>query len=1728
MRRHTAKKTARRILALALAWSLMAQAVPFAAMAASTKEPVTTGQSTILQGELSGEQSLLPLTPVEESPSETAMPEQGELSPDAEMEESELVETAEPEPLSTEDSTQKEATDFKEAPMDDSQRLAKAAEGTLEITTAEQLLDGVPVGSTYLLGNDIVMGPDQQIGTVAGVLDGAGHTVTIEGKPLVRELTGTIQNLLVDGKAELQNGEGSIVCTINGGTLQNCASTVDIDPGWAFNPPGGLAGNVMNGRIYNSYFAGTGKDFMGITSINGILYQSSDPNAPSQVKNCYYSAGLDVGSGSAWNRDDASNGKKSLEEMKTPEFVQLLNATTVGSGYVWAVQEGNLPKLIVGGGTLEPCNKDALNAVIQEAESKNESDYTNKSWQQMQKALQQAKKVFEQIDAIQSDVDAAEQLLRDAIAALEEKVRNLSPVEPPQNGVIAISSQQDLGKIDGSNSKLYYQLTQDIVVQEGFSPPDLAGVLDGNGHTITICAPVPLFNTILQTGVVQNLSVKVKGNFTNRQEYAPFAENLKGGLIVNCISEVTGQHSAGYVWRMEDGALANCLTMGHNRRGAFVYFQKSTDHQNSNGYKKGKFYNCYWAASNSVENITPIENLVACAAVGDEELRSEEFINRLNAQKGEFGFRWGRDVNGYPSFGDDHGDLIIDGSNNRYPVQFVWHDDQVLNVEKGSLMLSPQMTNDMRFAGRFQLIGVPKDSTILWSCEDRTDQQIMQMAENGDLFVFHDGGGIVRAVERKSDGTQELAAEIRVVSASKEIEEMRLLLDGKVIQDTATVQGSAVKELLIEVKYVGAKEFQPLPAYLVELISEKPDLLHTDYNVASFYFKEPGTSKLTVTEKTQKKDPISVTVNITSEYVPVQKVHPAIGNTIEIHYRNSMGSGQFISLPQTVFVEPFNASYKSDVVVKSSDPSIAEYDGSGYIPHKNGTVTFTAQLNDQGNIVQGKSTVNFVYANPLSNVSISDKSLTLEQASTQFLPLSFQGQPGNRHEVTEPDMIWTFDKPGIVSIQRPNPLVQIRETGGPDDGNWVASTQFEVKARKPGTVLVTGTPVDTTGGAAPIQFKITVKGDDSTEQIFDIPNFIATGKKTAADYLKKNNAYRFGEEWAIFTLLRDGQTLQQQKLDRYYEDVVTNVQSWKDSILATEIERTAIVLNIMGKDIANVGGVNLVERLCNHPDLTKQGSNSLSWALLALDMKDTAVPANMKWSRERLVQELLTYQNQDGGFGLSHSGASGIDITAMSLQALARYQNQKEVATAIEKGVAYLAAATQKNYNLGSSESIAQVIITLAVLNRDIVKEPGFGDEMDNIMSALSEYFVDGEGVRHDKNGRVDKMATTQALQALCAYERFLNGESSYWDLRDPSVIENSADAVIQMIEEIPQTITVANADIIKAARAAYNALPDTEKAKVKNLYKLRKAEKALEDALAVQAVEDAINALPDPITQADEDAVKAARTAYNQLSLELKKRVTNLDKLIQAEKALKALRKPPRKPGWIIETESNVIEFKAENGVIPAQQLEKIQGKELILRVDGTMESGERYVVSIYGKDVIKAKDFTVEMKRQGLYETQIQKLAEQPEIFRFVQTGLFPAPIMVQMDTSLADGDYLLLHYDPAEQRASLVSRVKASNGKVQFVVEQGGEYFFAKKASKKSIPELDEAEKLAAPMETMQPPVEQTTNQVLPAVEETSPVQPEKKTAPIVWAFVPLLLVAGGGGIIVLKKRKENHGE
>ena len=125
--------------------------------------------------------------------------------------------------------------------------------------------------------------------------------------------------------------------------------------------------------------------------------------------------------------------------------------------------------------------------------------------------------------------------------------------------------------------------------------------------------------------------------------------------------------------------------------------------------------------------------------------------------------------------------------------------------------------------------------------------------------------------------------------------------------------------------------------------------------------------------------------------------------------------------------------------------------------------------------------------------------------------------------------------------------------------------------------------------------------------------------------------------------------------------------------------------------------------------------------------------------------------------------------------------------------------------------------------------------------------------------------------------------------------------AVAAMINALPAEVTVADKDAIEAARAAYEALTDDQKALVDadTLAKLTAAEEAFaaaEQAAADQAAADEVvamlDALPTEVTVDDADAIEAARAAYDALTDEQKALVSaeSIAKLEAAEEALAAI----------------------------------------------------------------------------------------------------------------------------------------------------------------------------------------------------------------------------------------------
>ena len=210
----------------------------------------------------------------------------------------------------------------------------------------------------------------------------------------------------------------------------------------------------------------------------------------------------------------------------------------------------------------------------------------------------------------------------------------------------------------------------------------------------------------------------------------------------------------------------------------------------------------------------------------------------------------------------------------------------------------------------------------------------------------------------------------------------------------------------------------------------------------------------------------------------------------------------------------------------------------------------------------------------------------------------------------------------------------------------------------------------------------------------------------------------------------------------------------------------------MGGDPADLGGIDLVKGGVYGRDennsVGKQGLNGWIFALLTLDTMGYKTSEGAEFDRERILDEIVSAQNTDGGFSLS-KGESDIDITAMALQAIAPYYNdfsRDDVRKSVDKAVEYLSGKQDSSGTFGSAEADSQVVIALCSLGIDPEADSRFVKNTDLLTALLSYQNSDG-GFPHEKGGDSDELATGQALCALAAQKRFELTMRRIYDMRE-------------------------------------------------------------------------------------------------------------------------------------------------------------------------------------------------------------------------------------------------------------------------------------------------------------------------------------------------------------------------
>ena len=217
-----------------------------------------------------------------------------------------------------------------------------------------------------------------------------------------------------------------------------------------------------------------------------------------------------------------------------------------------------------------------------------------------------------------------------------------------------------------------------------------------------------------------------------------------------------------------------------------------------------------------------------------------------------------------------------------------------------------------------------------------------------------------------------------------------------------------------------------------------------------------------------------------------------------------------------------------------------------------------------------------------------------------------------------------------------------------------------------------------------------------------------------------------------------------------------------------------------------------------------------------------------------------------------------------------------------------ITAAELANVGDVNFEGEVEGTATKAMLTIHVLKAP---DDpavvaVKELIDAIGEVTLDSGDAIDAARTAYDKLPEAKKV-LVDNYEKLTAAEEAYTALVDAA----AAKAVDDLIDAIGE-VTLESGDAIKAARAAYDALTDTQKELVKNYEELTAAEEAytnLVDAAAAKAVDDLIDAIGE-VTADSGDAIKAARAAYDALTDTQKELVKNYEKLLAAEELYEEL----------------------------------------------------------------------------------------------------------------------------------------------------------------------------------------------------------------------------------------------
>ena len=327
-------------------------------------------------------------------------------------------------------------------------------------------------------------------------------------------------------------------------------------------------------------------------------------------------------------------------------------------------------------------------------------------------------------------------------------------------------------------------------------------------------------------------------------------------------------------------------------------------------------------------------------------------------------------------------------------------------------------------------------------------------------------------------------------------------------------------------------------------------------------------------------------------------------------------------------------------------------------------------------------------------------------------------------------------------------------------------------------------------------------------------------------------------DWFAFDITRmgieDNRTDYLARLYQYVENFYVHLDDNIRTVRVSDMHRVVLTIEALGGDPTSFGkdpegnSIDLVDDTVWNSlwgDPGDQGVNGYIWALLTIDSRGYEEPENAEWTREMLLSSLLSWQHEDGGFGLVKADASDVDLTSMALTALGPYRDRTEpvvlendgeviVREAADSAFEFLAAEQQDDGSIltykseRTSESTSWAMMALCAWDRDPDTDEQFTKNGHSLLDGLNGFRLEDGGVIHsldaeDPETAGSEMSAYQALYALEAVRRLKAQEEGVFSISAPPSV--SEDTIVKAAEELPEIKVVTEKDVEEAQTDSAN-----------------------------------------------------------------------------------------------------------------------------------------------------------------------------------------------------------------------------------------------------------------------------------------------------------------------------------